>query len=358
MGHKISIIGSAGLPASYGGFETLVEHIVINAPKNESDLSIFVYCSGIGKDKNYNGATLKYININAHGFRSIFYDIFSMISAGLNKSDSLLLLGLSGSIFIPFYKLFFHGKIITNVDGIEWKRQKFSWFTSKFLKFSEYLAVKFSNEIISDNKAVGEHIYSEYGRKSHMIPYGGDHIDLSISSQSQIFLDLNISSFFLGICRIEPENNIELILEAFSKVPSRGLVFIGNWDNSDYGKLMRNKYSTFKNIHLIDPIYEQKELNIFRKNCSGYVHGHSAGGTNPSLVEAMYFSDYIACYDCNFNRNTTDNNADYFSDSSELVEIIKKPINKSHKQSLLHKTALQRYNWSLVSKAYFELLGP
>ena len=107
---------------------------------------------------------------------------------------------------------------------------------------------------------------------------------------------------------------------------------------------------------LLDPIYDHDKLNVYRKNSIGYVHGHSAGGTNPSLVEAMFYSNFILCFDCDFNRITTDEKADYFANEADLIKLIEKPYNKSNKQSLLHKIAMQRYNWASVSQAYFKLL--
>ena len=355
MNQKISIIGSAGIPAAYGGFETLVEQLVRNSPQEYLGYKLVVYCSGKEKLKEFAGATLKYVNLNPNGISSIPYDVVSMIRAGIDKSNCLLVLGVSGAIFIPIYKFFFGGRIVTNVDGIEWRREKWSWLPSKFLKLSEFIAVRFSDEIISDNEAVAEYIFNEYGRKSIVIPYGGDHIDLSVKSKNNIYSKLKAFSYFLSVCRIEPENNIEIILEAYSKIPTQDLVFIGNWDNSKYGKQLKNRFQQYKNLYLLNPIYEQSELNFFRDGCIGYVHGHSAGGTNPSLVEAMYFSNFILCFDCDFNRFTTENSAQYFLNSSELIEIIKNQDSKSQDKTLLYEIAMRRYNWGLVSKAYFEL---
>lgn len=357
MNCKISIVGSNGIPAAYGGFETLVEQLVRNVPQGYSNYKLVVYCSGKEKTKSYMGATLKYVNIKPNGLSSIPYDIVSMIRSGLDRTNCILLLGCSGAIFIPFFKIFFRAKVITNVDGIEWLREKWSWLPSKFLKFSEFIAVRYSDEIISDNRAVADYIFKEYGSNSIVIPYGGDHIDLDIKLKQATIKEFKFKSYFLGICRIEPENNIGMVLNAFSKLPSCNIVFIGNWNNSKYGKNLKEKYGAFSNIYLLDPVYDQAELNFYRSGCSGYVHGHSAGGTNPSLVEAMYFSKYIICFDCNFNRYTTDNKALYFKDEPSLVEIIKSSSIESIDQMSLHKIAKERYNWNSVAKAYFELFS-
>jgi glycosyltransferase involved in cell wall biosynthesis len=356
MNQKVSIIGSAGIPAEYGGFETLVEQLVKNVPHKYINFDLVVYCSGKKKLNNFHGASLKYVGLNANGISSILYDGISIIRAGLDKSNCLLVLGCSGAIFIPIYKIFFKGKVITNVDGIEWRREKWSWLPSKFLKLSEIIAVRYSDKIISDNKAVAEYIFEEYGSNSSVIPYGGDHINFRKKPDKPTIPFKNISSYFLSICRIEPENNINMILEAFRITPKKNIIFIGNWNNSKYGKDLKDRFSLYSNIHILDPIYDQDKLNLYRFASFGYIHGHSAGGTNPSLVEAMYFSNYILCYDCNFNRYTTDNKALYFKDKSSLAEIISNSNAMPVDQTSLHKIALERYNWESVSNAYFKLI--
>jgi glycosyltransferase involved in cell wall biosynthesis len=111
------------------------------------------------------------------------------------------------------------------------------------------------------------------------------------------------------VCRIEPENNVHVVLDAFSKLPRHTLVFIGNWNNSEYGRALREKYKDNTNMHLLDPIYDQRTLDVIRGNCFLYIHGHSAGGTNPSLVEAMYLGLPVIAFDVSYNRTTTDNSS-------------------------------------------------
>ncbi|EKA4244511.1 glycosyl transferase, partial [Escherichia coli] len=125
---------------------------------------------------------------------------------------------------------------------------------------------------------------------------------------------------YLGLCRIEPENNIEMILNAFINTDKK-IKFMGNWDNSEYGRQLKKYYSNYPNITLLEPNYNIEELYKLRKNCLAYIHGHSAGGTNPSLVEAMHFNIPIFAFDCDFNRYTTNNLAHYFNDSEQLTSL-------------------------------------
>ena len=252
---KIAILGTVGIPASYGGFETLVENLVHYAKHNISDVELTVYCSGKAVDalKSYNGAKLKYIDVNANGISSILYDILSLVSAIKNGYQVILLLGVSGALFLPFVRIFSSALVITNVDGVEWKRDKWGRMASLFLKISEWAAVKFSHEVISDNAGIAQHVNCFYGKNSHVIAYGGDH---AIKGDEKSYTGSLPNKYCLSLCRIEPENNVKMILEAFSETPSKNIVFIGNWNSSSFGRTMRVLYGSFPNIYIVVPIYD------------------------------------------------------------------------------------------------------
>ncbi|ELQ6314212.1 glycosyltransferase family 1 protein [Vibrio cholerae] len=347
---NVAIVGIVGIPACYGGFESLVENLT--KYKND-DVNYTVFCSSSGylkRDKTHNNSRLIYIPLNANGIQSVLYDIFSLVRCFFLKPDSILILGVSGCVFLPFFRIFSKAKIITNIDGLEWKRDKWNTLAKKFLKFSEFMAIKFSDVIITDNKAIGDYVLQEYKRDNVTIAYGGDHAIRSSDGFSYI------EGYALSICRIEPENNVHLILDAFAKLSTK-LKFIGNWDHNEYGRNLRKKYSTFDNIELMDPVYDLDELYKIRNNSSIYIHGHSAGGTNPSLVEMMHFGKPILAYDCNFNRYSTENLAKYFSESSDIREVISNQ-NNLELQAIgekMFEIAQRRYTWKEIARLY-ELL--
>jgi hypothetical protein len=171
---RISIIGTAGIPARYGGFETLAENLV---RKKNSDIQYTVFCSARlypQKQQAYLGAKLKYIKLRANGMSSILYDLIGMFLS--LHSDVMLILGVSGSLFLPVIRLFYRGRIITNLDGIEWKRTKWNRFERFILRISEKIAVKFSDVIIGDNQGILNYIVKEYGREAVLIEYGADYV--------------------------------------------------------------------------------------------------------------------------------------------------------------------------------------
>ncbi|CAK1710297.1 DUF1972 domain-containing protein [Vibrio crassostreae] len=347
MNNKVAIVGTVGIPACYGGFESLVE----NLTKYKSEMIQYhVFCSNSSYSKKYtkyNDAELIYLPLKANGWQSIPYDILSLIKCIRMKPDSILILGVSGCMFLPIFKLFSSSKIITNIDGLEWKREKWHWLIKRFLKASEYLAVKFSDVVITDNKAIGDYVDSEYGKDNVTIAYGGDHALRNIEVKA------SEKSYALGLCRIEPENNVHMILEAFSQT-DRQLKFIGNWNASQFGRELKEKYSACTNIELLDPIYDLDELYRIRKSCNVYLHGHSAGGTNPSLVEMMHFGVPILAYDCNFNRYSTDDKAEYFNSSPQLIDLLtSNNIESLHENGLsMKRIAQQRYTWVEITRLY------
>lgn len=352
----VAIIGSAGIPPRYGGFETLAQNLVL---KLHTRFRFIVYCSKRLYSKNErmkpdDYAELVYIPLSANRFQSIIYDIIAIIHA-VRKADILLVLGISGCMIFPFIKLFSGKKIITHVDGIEWKREKWSHFTRLFLKLSELMAIKFSDEIIADNKTIKEYISNRYNYKPHLIEYGGDH-SLEVSDSTDLkscFKDLRYP-YALTVSRIEPENNIHTILYAFSRLPSKSIVIAGNWNSNRYSRRLYKKYVNYSNIKLYDSIYEQGLLNLLRSGCEVYIHGNSAGGTNPSLVEAMYTGKPVIAYDVTYNRITTMGKAIYFKGQEDLVKLLKNVNDTELGENAINmeKIARERYKWTKVAEKY------
>ena len=165
------------------------------------------------------------------------------------------------------------------------------------------------------------------------------------------------SKYAFKVCRIEPENNLHVILKAFSEI-DYPIVVVGNWENSQYGIQLKNSYNKFNNLLLLDPIYNQDELDQIRSNCTIYVHGHSAGGTNPSLVEAMCLGLPTIVYDVSYNRETTFDKALYFNSSESLKELI--TTIKSEELIFIgdemKKIASKEYTWDRISAQYLNLI--
>lgn len=353
---RIGIIGTVGVPAQYGGFETLAHQLVLNL-RNEFDLTVYSSSKSYGKAervKNWEGAKIVYIPLKANGAQSIVYDIMSMLHAML-FCDVLLVLGVSGCIFLPFVKLFSNKKIVVNVDGLEWRRAKWAGWAKQFLIFSEKVAVRFADEIVTDNAAIQKYVLDSYGTESRLIEYGADHVArVDLREQFIGKHPFLAEAYAFKVCRIEPENNIHLVLEAFARHGKMPLVLVGNWSHSEYGRELRQLYRQYRHLHLLDPIYEPTELNTLRSNCSLYVHGHSAGGTNPSLVEAMYLQLPILSYGVIYNRITTQGRALYFDTVEDLLAALKELPQTDLGKIAQHLKWIAdlRYTWATIAAKY------
>lgn len=353
------MLGTVGVPANYGGFETLVENLVVFLQVQGIQDQLTVYCSTKAyseESSNYLSAQLRYIPLNANGAQSIPYDIWGLLSAMWHRSDVMLQLGVSGAIALPLVRLLSKARIITNIDGIEWRRDKWSPFGKWFLRFSEKLAVMFSHEVIADNQAIAEYVKDTYGVDAHVIAYGGDH---AVAVDAALVDELGLPErYAFSVCRIEPENNVHMIVEAFAAQNDLPLVMVGNWDNSEYGRSIRAQFADMAHVHLLSPIYELGKLKTLRTNAAFYVHGHSAGGTNPSLVEAMHFGKPVLAFDCNFNRYTTENKAEYFSDTDTLKCGIKNLSDQDQERigADMRNLAQANYTWEHIAASYFQLM--
>lgn len=355
---KIAVLGTVGVPGSYGGFETLAENLVQYHVRMKRPETLTVWCSSkdkVNRPERYLVAHLRYLNLKANGVQSILYDVISIWQSVRSGHDRILLLGVSGAIALPVLRLISRTRVVTNIDGIEWKREKWGCFARNMLRASEWAAVRFSHEVIADNQVIADHVLAAYGRRAEVIAYGGDHAT-AYSGQCAATEGLP-DRYALALCRIEPENNVDMILEAFARLKTP-LVFVGNWDNSTYGANLRSRFCHLANLHLLDPIYDPGALHALRAGADFYVHGHSAGGTNPSLVEMMHFGIPVFAHGCAFNRHSTHNRARFFDTSEDLANLVQ-GLNSQDAVTIgqaMQEIAHRHYTWGRIGKAYFDLL--
>lgn len=356
---KVAIIGTNGIPARYGGFETLAENLV---KELNQDFDFIVYCSNIYKKeqrlKTLHGAKLIYVPLKANGIQSLFYDLITTFHS-LFKADIFLILGPAAGFMVPFMRIF-KKKVIVNHGGLnEWEREKLSLLEQKYVYFNHKWAAQYANYNIADNIPLGESLKKSFGVSSEIIAYGGDHVVISPRNEElrikYPFLEL---SYDLSISRAQEDNNLHILLKAYADHPNRNLVLISNWNISEYGKKLKTTYfKKFQNIFVVDAIYDLQILNIIRSNTSLYIHSHSRCGTAPSLVEAMNYKIPIICFDVETNRLTTNNSSIYFKDVdslSSLLSNLNESELKKNKQDL-DELARNNYTWQNIADKYSKL---
>jgi rhamnosyltransferase len=329
---SIAILGSRGIPASYGGFETITEELSVGLAKK--GFTVFVACESNFFKKNpfraYKGVYLVYFPIikPIRIISEVLYDILSIIWASL-KVDIICMLGYASTIALIFPKIL-RKTIIVNVNGLEYRRRKFNRFLRFLLKCFEMLNVKISDYVIVDSLTMGAYYQRNYKIKPVYIPNGIREIKPYSYDVLEKF-GLKKDEYYLVVARLERENNVDLIIKGFKMSnSSKKLVIIGPLKKTKYvNELLKAKD---KKILFLGGIYNRKLLMMFRHNCFAYIHGHEVGGTNPSLVEALSCSNAVLALDVPFNVEVAKNAALYFKkdpvDLKEKIMVIENDVAK------------------------------
>lgn len=359
---KIGIIGTRGIPAKYGGFETFVQEVSPLLVKNGFDIT--VYCDKSiqeNPEKEFNGVKLRYQHTTKTAHSLLFY--LDGILMALKENDIILVTGTGGAFFY-FLNLFFRKKIITNTDGVESRRAKWSAIKKVLIKLSETLAIKYSNFLIADSKGIEKYIIEHYPKLNRnnlaVIEYGA-YIETKINQDYIDKLGITNNEYYLVVSRLEPENNVHIILDGYQKSKThKPFIIVGNVIENTYVKNLL-KFKSSK-IRFIGGVYNQEELTSLRKASFAYIHGHSVGGTNPSLLEALGSSNICICHDNIFNREVTDNKQLYFKNAIELKNRIE-DLEAFSEESLLKlkKDAKLRienyYTWQNIADKYSKLFA-
>lgn len=350
---KVAIIGSHGLYANYGGWDQLVKNL---AEKKSSDqIQYLIFNSKESPKQIPNlpiGVSVKHVKLKASGFQGLFYDFWTILISYF-KVDAILLLGVQGIPLIVILKLFKKTTIISNVGGLEWERPKFSNLAKLYLKFCFHLSFIYSKKVILDNEYYLEFAPDSRKNKSVIIPYGGEIDDsLEITNTFKEKYPFLEKKYFLSISRALEDNFIDELCLTFSKT-SATLVLISNFNSSSYGKEVFEKFKIYKNIFLINGLYQKDELDLVRRNCKSYIHTHTLCGTAPSLVEMIISQRPIISIDVPQNRFTLDNSGLYFKSYDELKRIVESEIDLSKR--VPEFALIAKYNWQTIVNNYQDL---
>jgi glycosyltransferase involved in cell wall biosynthesis len=353
---RIAILGTRGIPNNYGGFEHISEYVSAGLVKKGHSVTVYNSHNHPYTADTWNGVKIQhcfdpeYLVGTAGQF---IYDFNCLMDARRQKFDVVLLMGYTScSIWGRLYPK--NSTIITNMDGLEWKRSKYSKRVQQFLKYAEKLAVKHSQYYISDSRVIKDYLEDKYRIHSQYIPYGADVITELEREQ----IDTNTAlkeDYFLLMARMEPENNIETILEGFNNSNShRSFKVLGDTGNR-FGKFIRHRFKNDERIEFKGSIFDTAKVRALQNNSYLYFHGHSVGGTNPSLLEAMASEALIAAHNNPFNKSVLHSDAFYFSDSEEVRYLVETVQRKENEQIMmknnLHKIEFQ-FNWEKIINEY------
>lgn len=379
---NIFIIGSKGIPANYGGFETFVDKLTYG--KQSESIKYHVSCIGDNNDEfEYNLARCFNVKVPEIGSaKAVYYDILALrrcieyIDKNNVENPIIYILACRIGPFIGYYKrkLKKNGiKLFVNPDGHEWMRAKWNRFIRKYWKISEKYMVKHADLLICDSVNIEKYIkeeYKKYKPVTKYIAYGAD-IEKSNLSNEDIKVkewysknNVIINEYYLVVGRFVPENNYHLMIEEFMKSSTKkDFVLIANIEKNSFYEELKEKthFDKDKRIKFVGTVYDQELLKKIRENAYGYFHGHEVGGTNPSLLEALATTNLNLLLDVGFNKEVAEEGALYFNkDSGNLSKLLGKieGLDQHEIKEFSEKAKMrikENYTWDYIVKLYEEL---
>ena len=374
----IFIIGSKGIPAKYGGFETFVEKLT--EKKKDKRIKYHVACMG-DKEKEFehNNAICFCIKVpNIGPAKAVYYDIMALkncikyIKKNSIENAIIYILACRIGPFIKHYKKQLkklNCKLYINPDGHEWKRAKWNKMIKKYWKLSERLMVKNADLLICDSINIEKYIkedYNKYNPKTTFIAYGADVPDVKREDNSKLeswLKEKNIkaNNYYLVVGRFVPENNYEtMITEYMKSKTNKDFVLITNVEKNKFYENLKEKtkFDKDKRIKFVGTVYDQELLTLIRENAYGYIHGHEVGGTNPSLLEALATTKLNLLLDVGFNKEVGRDGALYWNkENMNLANLINKLDNlpdekiKQYEQKAKDRI-IYNYSWDKIVTDY------
>jgi glycosyltransferase involved in cell wall biosynthesis len=354
---KVAIIGTRGIPNNYGGFEQCAEFLAKGLV--ERGFQVYVYNSHNHpyQEKAWNGINIIHCydpEDRVGTFGQFIYDFNCIRDARRRYFDIILQLGYTSSsvwgMLLPKKSI-----VTTNMDGLEWKRSKFSKAVQNFLLEGERLAVLYSNYLISDSIGIQDYLKEKYGKDSTFIPYGAYEFTAADPAPLATY-GLEPYSYNMLIARLEPENSIEPILDGAGAAEVKIPFLVVGKHQTKYGEYLKNKFQQHTHIRFVGGIYDINVLNNLRFFSNVYFHGHTVGGTNPSLLEAMASNSLICANNNAFNRYVLQEDALYFDTAADVTVILQniRKDGSEHHQKIQNNLEKIRtlYNWDKIIDQY------
>ena len=361
MANVLRILGTRGVPAAHGGFETFAEYLALYLVKK--GWRVIVYCQLDGEgpitEDVWEGVERVNIPVPQSGAKgTVFFDWIATRHAAKHK-DLCLTLGYNTAVFCALLRIKRIPNVI-NMDGIEWKRQKWGLVAKTWFYLNELAGLWLGNHLVADHPGIKQHLQRAVNPdKITMIPYGADQVEKG-SAEPLARYGLKSGQYGILIARPEPENSILEVVQAYSR-QARGmpLVVLGNY-KEDHAYQASVKVAASDEVLFVGAIYDKAIVQALRAHCRFYVHGHQVGGTNPSLVEALGAGSPVLAHDNAFNQWVAADSAVYFVDATSCAERLETLLADDALIEKLQVNALRqhhdRFTWDSILGQYEQLL--
>lgn len=356
---RIALVGTRGVPAQYGGFETAVEEV--GARLAATGHSVRVYCRNRGQSARwYRGMHL--VNLPAVRLKTLetlSHTALSVAHLCTWGTDAAIVFNAANAPFLPLIAA--RGvPVAVHVDGLEWKRAKWGPVGRRYYLMSERLAVRWADRLIVDARAIGDHYERRYGRAGFYLPYGAPFRSSTVPGR---LAELGVRSrgYHLVVARLEPENHVDVAVAAHRRSRARlPLLVVGDAPYGErYVRRLQATAAQDERIRLVGGIWDQQLLDELYVNAATYIHGHSVGGTNPSLLRAMGAAAPVLALDVDFNREVLGDTGAFFRDASSLAELVEKAEADdgagAARGRAAQDRALRLYDWDAVTAGYEQL---
>ena len=357
---KIALIGTRGVPANYGGFETCAEELAVGLVAKGHRVT--AYCrpgNAPGDPASHQGVDLVYrALIDTKSLGTLSHTANCMIHAIAQNFDVLMVFNAGNAPFCLLPRLF-GKKVAINVDGLEWKRAKWSALAKTYYQFGEWAATKLTHRIISDSRAIQDYYIERYKTPSTFIAYGA-HVACSERPEILGEYGLSPNEYFFVASRLEPENNADTTIAAFAKVNTNKKLVIAGGANWKSPFVERLKHTADARVHLLGPVYKPGHIHELHANCFAYVHGNEVGGTNPALLKALGYGNCVLALDVPFNAEVVGDaailyNKDPTSLASKMQALLDDPDLVEQYRSRAPMRIGEAYQWADVVGDYERL---
>lgn len=356
---RIAIIGTRGIPNHYGGFEQCAEYLALGLVQKGVEVIVYNSHNHPYKESTWNGVRIVHCYDPEYKWGTVgqfIYDLNCIRDVRKRDCDIILQLGYTSSSVWGSLLPSKRSVITTNMDGLEWKRTKYSNKVKKFLLYAEKLGVKYSHHLIADSIGIQEYLLEKYNKKSVFIPYGAHVFEENDPGQIEEY-NLKPWSYNLLVARLEPENSIDVILEGVVESGTGDDFLVIGKHETPYGQYLKNKFASNSNIKFIGGIYNIEKLNNLRYHSNIYFHGHTVGGTNPSLLEAMASNSLICANKNPFNEYILGTDAYYFSNKEEVAEVIRSCHKVDSENQIKLNNNIKKieklYRWDIIIEQYY-----
>ncbi len=361
---RIAMIGTRGVPAAYGGFETAVEEIGSRLAARGHEVTVYCRRAADASRREYAGMHLVHLPaLKLKTAETLSHTAFSVAHAIAQRPrpDVAFVFNAANAPFVTLLRA--RGiPAAVHVDGLEWQREKWGGAGRAYYRWAEQSAVRNADALIADARGIADHFASSYGAPTRLISYGAP-VQLNPPSDRLSELGLSWKGFHLVVARFEPENHVDMMVAGYARSNAElPLVVVGSAPYAaEYTRRVQSSAGHDDRVRLLGGVYDQDLLDQLYAGALCYLHGHSVGGTNPSLLRAMGAGSAVIAWDVSFNREVAGERGRYFDDDSSLAALLEaaemSPLEAQRDGVALREIVRTSYRWDDVAVAYEALAG-